>query len=403
MKNSEIEKRSKVILFVVLLANLVRYTGVSIIQIGLPSFVLNLSGSLISYGLIIGVFNITQSLFQFPISTLSDKFSRKIMLVIGISVYIIGTFLCYIASNIAELMIFRAIQGAGAYSSILQAVVGDMYRKEDQGKGMAWYSLTISLGYFAGTAVGGYFTYYFGFRSVFLITGILAITSVILVIIFFKSPKKLETKYDSEDPLKPKPLKRIDEIKVLLKDSQFQYAVLLNIFRWLFFSAIISYMIWVLEVEFGLNSIETSYLLIVNVAIYTIFLLVAGKFVDKYGARKMLMLSYLSIIIFGFLFIFVAITGNLIVYATASLINALFFGVIQTSNNTMVLQKIDENNPQLKGAGLGFSNSVGFIFSALGPIILSLLGEIDIYLPYYFIMILILPAFIVCFKLIKES
>ena len=402
MENSEIEKRSKVILSVILLANLVRYTGVSIIQIGLPSFILNLSGSLISYGFVIGVFNITQSAFQFPVSTLSDKFSRKIILVLALSVYIIGTFLCYIATNIVELMIYRAIQGAGAYSSILQAVVADMYRKEEQGKGMALYSLTISLGYFAGTAIGGYFTYFFGFRSVFLITGVLATTSAILVIIFYKSPKKLETKNDSEDLLKPKLLKRMDEIKVLLKDSQFQYAVLLNIIRWMLFGAIVSYLIWVLEVEFRLNSIETSYLLIINVAIYTIFLLVAGKFVDKYGARKMLMLSYLSIIIFGFLFIVVAITGELMIYAIASLLNALFFGIVQTSNNTMVLQKIDENNPQLKGAGLGFSNSIGFIFSALGPIILSILDEIDIYLPYYFIMILMVPAFLVTFKLIKE-
>ena len=93
---------------------------------------------------------------------------------IGIFIYIFGTFLCYFATNIAELMIYRAIQGAGAYSSILQAVMGDMYRKEEQGKGMALYSLTISLGFFAGTIIGGYFTYYYGFRSIFLVTGVLA-------------------------------------------------------------------------------------------------------------------------------------------------------------------------------------------------------------------------------------
>ena len=154
IKDLEIEVRSKVLLFVVLTANLTRYIGVSIIQIGLPQFVLDLSGTLISYGLVIGIFNITQSLFQFPFSSLSDKYGRRTMVLIGLLIYIAGTFLCYIANSILELLIYRAIQGAGAYSSILQAVVGDMYKRDEQGKGMALYSLTISLGYFAGTAIG---------------------------------------------------------------------------------------------------------------------------------------------------------------------------------------------------------------------------------------------------------
>ncbi len=400
-KNLDPRRRASMLLFVVLLANFVRFTGISIIQIGLPSFILNLAGSLISYGLVIGIFNITQAIFQFPISSLSDKYGRRTLVLIGMVVYIIGTLLCFIATDIVQLLIFRAIQGAGAYSSILQAVVGDTYRKEEQGKGMALYSLTISLGYFVGTAGGGYFTFYFGFRSVFLITAILTLISAILILIFLKSPKKQEIMENAEDLIKPKITNKLEEIKLLIKDPQYQYAVILNCIRWFFFSAIIAYLIWVLQVHFQLNTIETSYLLIINIAIYTVFLLLAGRFVDKYGAKIMISLSQLAIILFGFLFVSVSLTDNLFIFIIATLLNALFFGVIQTGANTLLLQKISENNAELKGAGLGFANAIGFVFSAIGPIVLSVLGEIDLYLPYYFIMIVMVPGFFISYKLVK--
>ncbi|MHA1688328.1 MAG: MFS transporter [Promethearchaeota archaeon] len=399
IKDIEIEHRSKALLFVILMANLIRYTGVSIIQIGLPEFILDLSGTLISYGLVIGIFNITQSIFQFPISSSSDKYGRRTMALIGLLIYIAGSFLCYMANSILELLIYRAIQGAGTYSSILQAVVGDLYKKEEQGKGMALYSLTISLGYFAGTTIGGYLTYYLGFRSIFLITGLLAIISAILLMIFLKPIRNQENEQELQSLIKPKMNNRIQEIKTLLKKKQYQFAVLINCVRWLLFGSIVSYLIWVLQVEFKLNSIDTSYILIINVLIYTIFLLIAGKFVDKHGTKKMLLISQIAIILFGFLFIIVSLTQNLFIFMIASLLNALFFGIIQTASNTCVLQKIGEKNPDLKGTGLGFANAIGSLCSALGPIILSALGEIDIYLPYYFIMVMMIPTMIITFKL----
>ncbi|MHA1277576.1 MAG: MFS transporter [Candidatus Helarchaeota archaeon] len=329
IKDLEIEVRSKVLLFVVLTANLTRYIGVSIIQIGLPQFVLDLSGTLISYGLVIGIFNITQSLFQFPFSSLSDKYGRRTMVLIGLLIYIAGTFLCYIANSILELLIYRAIQGAGAYSSILQAVVGDMYKRDEQGKGMALYSLTISLGYFAGTAIGGYVAFYLGFRSIFLITGLLAIITAILLVIFLKPMNTKEDQQEIQSLIKPKVNNRIQEIKFLLKNNQYQFAVLINCVRWLLFGAIVSYLIWVLQVEFKINSIDTSYILIINVLIYTIFLLIAGKFVDKHGAKKMLLISQIAIILFGFLFILVSLTQDLFIFMIASLLNLFGFSFLQ--------------------------------------------------------------------------
>ena len=73
LDRNQIEKRAKGFLLVILFANWVRYVQISIIDIGLPSFVLSIAGTLAAYGIVVGIFNLSQSIFQFPISTLSDR------------------------------------------------------------------------------------------------------------------------------------------------------------------------------------------------------------------------------------------------------------------------------------------------------------------------------------------
>ena len=142
-KIEQIEKKAKGFLFVILFLNCFRYIEVSMIDIGLPNFVLSLAGTLSAYGLVVGIFWISQSIFQVPIAAASDKIGRKPMIIVSIFIYMIGTFLCYLSENIWQLILFRAIQGIGAYSSIIQAMIGDRFRKE-HGKGMALYFFTIT-------------------------------------------------------------------------------------------------------------------------------------------------------------------------------------------------------------------------------------------------------------------
>ncbi|TFG06795.1 MAG: MFS transporter, partial [Promethearchaeota archaeon] len=144
----KIDRKAKVFLLVILYANFIRYVEISMIDIGLPNYVIALAGTLSSYGLVVGAFALTRSIFQVPIAMASDKIGRKKMMLFSIFLYTFGTILCFFAENIIQLIIYRAIQGMGAYSSILQAMIGDLYRKK-HGKAMALYSVTITIGYFA--------------------------------------------------------------------------------------------------------------------------------------------------------------------------------------------------------------------------------------------------------------
>ncbi|MFX1287540.1 MAG: hypothetical protein ACFFFY_03125, partial [Promethearchaeota archaeon] len=65
-------RHAKNLLIVVLLSTVFRSMGMSIVQVGLPSFVESLAGTLTSYGIIVGMFSATQCIFQYPYAAVSD-------------------------------------------------------------------------------------------------------------------------------------------------------------------------------------------------------------------------------------------------------------------------------------------------------------------------------------------
>lgn len=392
-------KTANGLILVIFIANMIRNLGSSIVDIGLPKFILNLSGTLTSYGLVIGIFSVMQSLLQFPMATISDKYGRKRIILFGMSLYILGTFLCFIAQNIFELLIFRAIQGAGAYSSILQAIISDAYRKEKQGKAMSYYSFSLTLGYFGGIVVGGYISTYLGFRMIFLISGILATFSAILILLFLKETIKArvnkKTKMKKRAPLKN------SKIFSLLKEPQYGFVVALNSIRWFIFGGIVSYLIWVLQIHFNLTRIQTSYLLLVVVAVYVVTILISGRLVDQNGPKKLMLIAQAIIILFGFVFIIVSITNNFLLFLIASICSGIGFAILQTAGNTFLLHIVGEINSELKGTGLGFNNAIGFFCGAIGPVLLSIIGEYSLFLPYYLITILVFIAFIITLRFLN--
>ncbi|MFX1442732.1 MAG: MFS transporter [Promethearchaeota archaeon] len=395
----QIEKKAKVILFALMFANFIRSLGLSIIEIGLPDFVISLSGTLTSYGIIIGVYSITQAIFQFPMARASDKMGRKVMIIIGTTIYIIGTFLCYLAENVIQLIIFRAIQGAGAYSSILQAIVADHYRKK-HGKGMAFFSFSMTLGFFGGIIIGGYISNYLGFRMIFIISTILGTFSLLMIIIFVKEQTDSNStkNIDTDDEFVIERIKKL-ELKVLIRDRYFNIIVILNTLRWGIFSGVYVYFIWLLQIHFDLDQIEATYFLMALTLIFICSVLSGGYLSDRYGTKKILLYSQILIIITGLFFF---ISTDLSMFIIAATFIGIGFGMFQTSGYTLLSKHIEENHRDLKGSAFGINNTLGFILGAFGPILICYLGEISIFLPFYLVSLLILITFLISIKFIKQ-
>lgn len=401
MMDKKIERKAKAFILIVLFANFIRFVQVSIIDIGLPSFVLSVAGTLTAYGIVVGVFSLTQSLFQFPIAALSDKkLGRKNMIIICVVIYTVGTFLCYLAQDIYQLIIFRAIQGIGGYSSIIQAMLSDQYRKENQhGKGMALYSLSITIGFFAGFIIGGLVSYFIGIRSIFLIAAILSLISLIIIILFLKDPLKSFSSQDSDnDPALREQIK-LSEIKVILKEKRFKIIIAINMFRWFLFFGIYPYIIWVIQIHYELNPIEATYILILVVLLYTVFIVIGGLLADHIGYKKTMMVGQIIIITSTFLFF---IDTGFIFFLIVSTSCCIGFALLETSGNAYLAKFLEETHPKIKASGFGFNNALGYFFRALGPIFICFLGDIEVFLPYYVVSIIILFSLFITMKFLEK-
>ena len=359
-----------------------RSMGLSIVQIGLPSFNESLGGSLTSYGIIVGIFSVTQSILQYPYAAVSDKLGRRKVVLFGMLIYLLGTFLCFTAQDVIQLTIYRAIQGAGAYTSILQAIIGDIYKKDQHSKGMGFYSLYMNVGFFLGFIIGGFVASFFGFRSIFLISGFLICFSIVFIFFVLKEEDKTEKSENQDKNMDF----NITNIKILLKERQYIFTLILNSMRWFLFGFITAYLIWVLQDDvkgFGLGEITSSYLMLVVMAIYVVFIFIASKLLNRYGPRKLMMVGQIIVMLFGISFFFADFVMNLPVFLIVVSFLAIGIALFDPAGITLLLEVIEDIQPKLKGSGIGFNNAIGLFCGAIAPMIMIPLGEIEILFPFY--------------------
>ena len=395
-------RHTRNLLIVVLMSIAFRSMGMSIVEIGLPSFVESVAGSLTSYGIIIGTFSVTQCIFQYPYAAASDKLGRRKVVLFGMLIYLLGTLLSFTAQNVMQMILYRAIQGAGAYTSILQAVIGDIYKKDQHSKGMGYYTLYMNVGYFLGFILGGYISNFLGFRSIFLVQGSLILFSMIIIYIFLREDKGLELTRTQKKNMGFS----MANIKVLLKERQYIFTLLLNCVRWFLFGFITAYLIWVFQHNsqgFGLNPIISSYLMLGILALYVVFILIASKLLNRYGPRKLMMSGQIIVMVFGIPFFFHAFVLNLTVFLIVVSFLAIGIALFDPAGNTLLLEVIEDIEPDLKGSGIGFNNAIGFFCGAIAPMIMSPLGEFDIFAPFYVIFGLMIISVIITLTLVDKK
>src|SRR3954447_4841820 len=79
-------------------------------------------------GLAMGIYGLTQGILQIPYGLASDRFGRKRVIVLGLLVFAAGSFLAAAAPSLDWLLAGRALQGAGAVSAAVTALLADQTR-----------------------------------------------------------------------------------------------------------------------------------------------------------------------------------------------------------------------------------------------------------------------------------
>src|SRR5687767_658746 len=83
-------------------------------------------------GFALGVYGLTQALLQIPFGFASDRYGRKSVIAIGLIVFAIGSVVAAVSTSIWGVIIGRCLQGAGAISAPVMALLADLTRDEQR-------------------------------------------------------------------------------------------------------------------------------------------------------------------------------------------------------------------------------------------------------------------------------
>ena len=114
-------------------------------------------GDLHLYAWVFSAYLLTQTAMTVVFGKLADTYGRKPVLLVGISIFLVGSLLCGTAWSIPALIGFRLLQGvgAGAIQPVCMTVVGDLYPVQERGKVQGWLASVWGLSSVLGPLAGG--------------------------------------------------------------------------------------------------------------------------------------------------------------------------------------------------------------------------------------------------------
>ena len=139
-------------------------------------------------GLAIGVYGLTQGLFQLPFGFLSDRFGRKVVIVTGLLIFCAGSIVAAEAESITEVIAGRALQGLGAIAAAVMALAADLTREEVRIRIMAIIGMSIGASFMISMVIGPVIAAEFGLRLLFWMTAGLAILGILVIIFVTPNP-----------------------------------------------------------------------------------------------------------------------------------------------------------------------------------------------------------------------
>ena len=133
-------------------------------------------------GLAMGIYGLTQGALQLPFGLASDRLGRKRTIVFGLLVFAAGSFMAAAATSLTWLIAGRALQGAGAVSAAVTALLADQTRDEVRTKAMALVSASIGLMFALSLVLAPILSAKWGLQGLFVITGVLALTGIAVML-----------------------------------------------------------------------------------------------------------------------------------------------------------------------------------------------------------------------------
>jgi EmrB/QacA subfamily drug resistance transporter len=162
--------RKRVIFGALMLVVLLAALDQTIVSTALPTIVGDLGG-LSHLSWVVTAYLLASTVTGPLYGKFGDLYGRKVVLQTAIVIFLIGSALCGISQNMAELIAFRALQGLGAGGLIVVAiaVIGDVIPPRDRGRYQGLFGAVFGVATVIGPLLGGFFVDNLSWRWIFYV------------------------------------------------------------------------------------------------------------------------------------------------------------------------------------------------------------------------------------------
>jgi MFS family permease len=165
----------------------IRTLGVSMIMSVFSYYAIHLQGATEQMvGVAIGIFGISQALFQIPMGRLSDRWGRKCITILGTMIFMLGTILCGLSRDVYSLAAARFIAGAGAVAGVTMTWLTDGVNEQWRNSAVAYLGMFIGIAVILGFPLSWIITDIYGAGLVFYICAFFLLIAVIYILLCLK-------------------------------------------------------------------------------------------------------------------------------------------------------------------------------------------------------------------------
>ena len=353
------------------LAEVLTMLGGFIFPALLPDFIHHWQLSNTEAGWIAGVLLAGYAISVPALVSLTDRIDARWIYIFGAAVTALSLFgFAYFASGFWCALLFRTLAGVGLASTYMPGlrVLVDRYTGEKQGRGLAFYTASFSL----GTAISFYFAgevgSLFGWVNAHIIAGIGAISSALLVL--FLMQKII--------PQKPNDKTRLLDFRPVLRNREAMgYILAYFVHSWELF-AMRSWLVAFLVFSLSLQKLSANIITPTSVATYSALLATlasigGNEIAERYGRRRMVTIFLISA---GFLSLIIGFLAALPYWIIVALV-MLYSGLIQLDSAALTAGAVLAAEKGRRGVTLGLHAFIGFSGGALGPLFVGVILDLS--------------------------
>jgi MFS family permease len=305
----------------------------------------------------LGIYGLTQGLLQIPFGLLSDRIGRKVMIVIGLVLFGIGSAVAAVSTTIGGVIIGRALQGAGAVGSVILALVADLTGEDSRTAAMAMVGITIGASFLVALLAGPVVASFIGVAGIFWLMVALALVGIAITQFVVPNPPRIRVHRDAEAVpallgavLRNRELLRLDlgifALHAMLTAS---FLVVPDLLRSI--AGVAVHDQWMIYLP----------VLLISVAVMVPAIIVA----EKYRRMKGVFLSAVAALVASQFMLFYG-SANVFVLLAALIVFFSAFNVMEASLPSLITKVAP---PDVKGTAMGVYSSLQFLGIFVGGIV----------------------------------